>query len=793
MEFLDDKTAAHLGWEELLGRLSQLVLTPLGAAACRRLRPLDDLGRLRRRQERLEQLCRLLDQGEDPPLEPVEDVRGELERAAKHGVLDGEAVRRVARALVVTSRLRGYLLRQGHRAGGALTDLARGTHDLLSLGRDLLQAFSESGELRDSASAELGPLRRTARAVAEGLRLRLEGMMRKPSLAACLSDTYITERNERYVLPVRADAPYPVAGIVHDTSQTGATLFVEPAELVDEGNRLKLARAAVAEHEQQILAGFSREIAEQAQPLRDNLACLEKFDLLLAAARLRRQLSGQLPQLGGRGFCLLDARHPLMVAAGSRVVASDLRLEEPRRCLVISGPNAGGKTVALKTIGLHLLMARAGLAPPLQSGSRVGEFRRLFAVVGDEQDIGRGLSTFSAQLERINAIVDAAGEGVLVLIDEIAADTEPGQGAALAEALLRRLIETGARVVVTTHFEQLKQLAYDDERFANASVGFDTEALQPTYQLHPDIPGRSLTFQIAARLGVDGDTLERARQCLQKDERRAERMLESLEQERRALQQTRRQLERQLGQLQAEAEQHRLQADEFARQRRQLLDRGRVQLLEEISSARRQVAALIESLRGGADMKTAVDASRQLKQLQQRLQQAPAEEAPPPAPAGEIKPGDLVRLVKLGGEGTVLGMDERAGMVSVSLGVMRTRVPLEQVERLPPRRRRRPAAGPERGAAEAAGERAGVEPVRSPDNTIDLRGRRADEAVALLDKFLDELFAAGRPAAFVVHGHGTGALRAAVREYLAASPYPRHFRAGLPEEGGDGVTVVVLK
>lgn len=792
MNFLDDKSAAHLGWDELLQRLAQLALTPMGAAACLRLSPIADDKRLRRRQERLEQLCRLLDQGQEPPLEPVEDVAGELKRAGKNGILDGEAIRRVARALVVTSRLRVYLLRQGHQAGGALTDLARGTHDLLALGRDLLQAFDESGELRDSASAELGSLRRAARAIADGLRLRLQRMMRKPSLAASLSDTYITERNERYVLPVRADAPHPVAGIVHDTSQTGATLFVEPAELVEEGNRLKLARAAVTEHEQQILAGFSREIGEQAGCLRDNLACLARFDLLLAAARLRRQLSGQLPQLGGRGFCLLAARHPLMVAAGSRVVASDLRLEGTRRCLVISGPNAGGKTVALKTIGLHLLMARAGLAPPLQSGSRVGDFWRLCAVLGDEQDIGQGLSTFSAQLERINAILDEAADGVMVLIDEVAADTEPGQGAALAAALLRRLVDAGAWVVVTTHFEQLKQLAYDDERFANASVGFDAEALRPTYEVHPDIPGRSLTFQIAARLGVDQSIIGSAQHYLPKDERLTERMLDSLEQERLALQQTRRQLQRQLEQARADAEQHRLQADEFARRRRLLLEEGRVQLLAELSSARRQVADIIESLRGGTDMKTAVAASRQLKQLQQRLRQTPAEkDAPAFLAAGELKPGDLVRLVKLGGEGTVLGIDERAGMVSVGVGVMRTRVPLEQVERLPARHRRRPAAEPVAQTAPSGRDRA--EPVRSPDNTIDLRGRRVDEATSLLDKFLDQLFAASRPAAFVVHGHGTGALRDAVRAYLATSPYVQHFRAGLMEEGGDGVTVVILK
>ncbi|RME22947.1 MAG: endonuclease MutS2, partial [Deltaproteobacteria bacterium] len=786
---VDEKTKEALGFPSLLELLAEKCITGIGRKACLSLEPLCDRQLVAWRQACVEQLADLLDRGKPPPIEDIEDVRPLLQRATKGGVLDARGVRSVASAMVVTSRLRRYLMTDGQDAGGACVEVARKMHDLSSLGRDLGQAFDPTGQLRDSASEQLGPLRRQATALAESIRRRLENMLQKPSLAPCLSDRFITIRNDRYVIPVRADAPNSVRGIVHDTSQSGPTLFVEPEQLVEMGNRLKLAQAAVQEEELRILREFSSEIAQEAGRLEDNLKGLELFEPLLAASRLKNELKGHFPAREGSGFRLLSARHPLMVLSGGRVVPNDLVLEGDRRCLVISGPNAGGKTVALKTIGLSVLMAQAGIAPAVGEGSRCQWFDGLHAVIGDDQDIGRGLSSFTAQMARVARIMEQAGPGYLVLLDELASDTDPVQGAALAEAILERLVEAGATVVVATHFDQLKQLGYTDARFANASVGFDTNRMEPTYGIVPDTPGRSLTFEIAARTGLDSETVERANELLQPDERRLGRMLDGIERERFELQELRRELEERKEEIERMRRRNEQRAQELEAERREISRKQRGELLEHIAGARREVANIIESLRT-ADMKKAVEASRELKALEKRFRSGMKRGAADVRGRADVKRGQKVRLVKLGGEGTVLEVDARNKTAVVAVGAMHTRLPLEQLEPIADGNQskdsRSPSAGRDLHAYEPAAE-------RTAGNTLDLRGRRTDEAIPLLEKFLDDMFMRGESAAYVIHGHGTGALKSAVREHLARSPYPKEFHPAPLEQGGDGVTVVSLK
>ncbi len=813
---LDPDTLELLGWPRICAALAGRARTPQGARRCRELAPHRDLDRLAAEHERLRQLAWLLDRDRPPPIEAIEEVEADLQRATKGGVLDAEALLRVARAMQVSSRVRAYLMDAGHQAGGALLELARGSHDLEPAGRDLAGAFEADGRLRDSASAELFALRRHAAKLADGLRARLERMIRTKRVAAALSEPYVTLRSERHVLPVRSDSRGEVAGIVHDTSQSGATLFIEPAAVIDDGNRLKIAQGEVAEEERRILAAFSREVAEQAGALRDNVAALARADRQRAIVELGRALDGQLPELDGSGFALLAARHPLMALAGEPVVANDIELAPERRALVISGPNAGGKTVVLKTLGLCCLMAQAGLPIPAAEGSRLAAFDSLAAVIGDSQDISQGLSTFSAHVARIGAIMDRAGPGSLVLLDELAADTDPRHGAALAAAILEELVEHGATVLATTHYELLKQLPYDDPAFANASVGFDVERMEPTFRLHPDLPGRSLTLDIARRLGLAEPLLERAARRLAGGEQELDRMLASLEAERSALEALRREMAAARARAEREVLEQRLAGQALEQRRRELVDAGRDALAHDLEAARARVAELIEALRDAPDMRRAVAASHELIGLQRELERdvdAAAEregagQAPPGRGTGgasavspdaggmDIAPGDRVRVQPLGKVGRVASLDRAGRMVSVQLGPAHTRVPLERislVERAPNKPRHspaRPAPGPGRPAPARP---AAPAEVRTPRNTLDLRGLRVDESQARLDRFLDELFGAGEPSAFIVHGHGTGALRAAVREYLADSPYARHFRAGTDSEGGDGVTVVALK
>jgi len=424
---------------------------------------------------------------------------------------------------------------------------------------------------------------------------------------------------------------------------------------------------------------------------------------------------------------------------------------------------------------------------PAGEGSRIGLFDELHVVIGDAQDISRGLSTFSAHISTIADILDRAGPGALVLLDEVAADTDPRHGAALASAVLYALIERGATVVVTTHFDELKHLAYHDERFANASVGFDLDLMEPTYALHPDIPGRSLTLDIARRLGVAEPVLRDAAERLDGSERDFEKVLADMAREQQALASLRCELAESVGAARREARAHAQATEDLSTRQREMLGDERARLLQEISGLRRKVAEMIESLRRNPSMKAAVETSQRLKEAESDIRGQIEEQPAATANQRELHPGDSVRIASWGKQAQVTAVDSRAGMVSVRMGSIRSRLPIEQLEWVsarPPRHR--PGAGGQENGSHS------VE-ARAAGNTLDLRGQRVDESLDELDKFLDNLFAAGQDVAFIIHGHGSGALRAAVRDYLKGSPYPRHFRSGTPEEGADGVTVVKLK
>jgi DNA mismatch repair protein MutS2 len=796
---LDTTTCVHLGWDEIKNTLAEYACTPLGKDACLKLSPLDDQDQINAQQERCRQLVQLIDQGIYPPIEAVDEIDVDLTRASKQGVLSAEAIIRIARIMAISSKVGRFLLSEGNQGSKALVDLARGSHDLANQAKDLRAAFDDSGELRDSASPELMRLRKSARSISSGIKNKLQRMIQTPKISSILRESYITQRGDRYVLPVRADSHERFEGIVHDASQTGATLFIEPAAIIEDGNRLKIAQAAVVDEEQRILSEYSKEIANYQDDIQDNLVMLTNFDVLVAIVSLAKKTKGNWIDIEGVGIDLKQARHPLMVIAEEPTIANDIRLDRDQRGLIITGPNAGGKTVALKTAGLITIMAQSGLAVPAAEGSRLGLFRSLVSVIGDEQDLGRGLSTFSAHIKRIAKILKNANPNTLVLLDELAADTDPRHGAALAASILESLINAGALVIVTTHFEELKHLAYQDQRFANASVGFDLKSMEPTYELHPDVPGRSLTIDIARRLGIAEPVLESAAKRLDGHERQIDKILDGLEQEKHAVAELRKELAVQKNQALAEAKKHEAAADKLQSTQEKILTQGRDEILKEIASTRREVAQMIESLKSGPNMKAAVAASQRLKSIESKIIAQKTSMPSLPAPSQTVRPdqiksGDLVKIVSIDKQGEITSIDQRAGMVTVLLGKMRTRVPIEQVVLLskpPKQKRQKRKLGPKHAQKQAPFE-AGKE-IRTPDNTLDLRGLHSNEALARLDKFLDQLFGRNEAAAFIIHGHGTGALKMAVREYLADSPYPSHFRAGTLDEGGDGVTVVRLK
>ena len=613
-----------------------------------------------------------------------------------------------------------------------------------------------------------------------------------------------------------------VKGIVHGTSQSGQTVFVEPEALVELGNQLVLAQNAVADEERRILALLSSYVAEDGRALVDSLEVAAGLDLIAAAADQAGALGASAPALAeeeGGGIDLVRARHPLMELSGRACVPNDIRL--PRgTALVISGPNAGGKTVALKTTGLAVLMARAGLHVSAEGSSALPWIERLASDIGDAQSLEKDLSTFSGHLLRVQKILAAAGPGTLVLFDELAVGTEPEQGAALAEAVLEALVARGASVIATTHYERLKLLAAGEPRFANASVGFDLDRMMPTFELHLGVPGSSGALALARRLAVDADVVARAESLLGDRRASVEELLAQLAHERDRLGEER----RATAQALAEAERARAAAERATERAIEREQKARQQSHDEavaaLRDARRELDELRTTLRrrrreavGSRPQGDVAELGASLDAAAARIAaHAPARPTPPtePAPdpgrphAGHPGAGRLAQRQRHRGRRARRQQGLRPGRPAQD-----QRRAVGRAHRLEaraaPHRSRHPAARlrltsaaaakpskRERDHVLVAAPSEGRALTRTPDATLDLRGERVDDALSALDRFLDESMRDSRDVIFIIHGHGTGALRNAVRDAVRLHPSIVEFRPGEPNEGGDGVTVAWL-
>jgi DNA mismatch repair protein MutS2 len=827
---IDAKTLEDLGWPQLVEQWAQRCATVRGAAAVRGVALFDDPAAAERRILEVGEARHLVGIDAALPLGGIDDVAEAVARAEKGGLLEAAELISVAATGRGLSRLRQHL-RQHAEAVPTLAELGGDLEDLAHVFHPILESFDPEGRLVDHASDALGPLRRAVAGIRGQLEKRMKAMVEEPTYTEFLQDRYYTQREDRYVLPVRAEHKGYVKGIVHGTSQSGQTVFLEPDEIVDLNNRLKLAECDVADEERRILGKLTGYVAEESAAYRTGLALAEHLDVVGAAARLGEEIvasapvidRGEEPAPDGNGdvhgIHLLHARHPLMLLSGRRCIANDVILRQ-HGILIISGPNAGGKTVVLKTVGLLALMVRAGLHIPAERDSRMPWFTRIRSDIGDSQSLEMNLSTYSAHLLKLRDFVDAADRETLLLVDEISVGTEPEQGASLAQAVLETLAGRGATAIVTTHYERLKVLGASDPHFANASVGFDLTRMEPTFKLHLGAPGSSGALAVARRLGVPEGIVERAQVLLGQQGADVEQLLTSLSDQRRRMEEERRAL---LDELE-EAEGERLAAQvarEAAREKElkaqraahseavAALRRARGEIDALRVEARRRAAAveLAEAQAGLADVRRQVSAvAAEVARHEPPRQQLPGKRVT----ADKLVVGAPVVVVSLGARGEIAEAPQK-GRVVVRVGTMHTTVDLGDVlldshkKSAPP-----PRAGG--GAAEqvrdrdrdkdeygypqqpslpvASGEaRAGA---RTRDATVDVRGQRVDEAVAVVDQFIDESLLASRDIVFVVHGHGTGAVRSAVRAHVKGHRGVSRWRGGEPSEGGDGVTVLWL-
>lgn len=806
-------------WEAIGALLGGEALTSMGRELAGSLSPLVDVPSVQAELESTTQARRALPVTGAPPLDTIPDVRQTLERCRIPGsVLDGLELVGLRMALEAGPRLVAW----GRATDSLAPELAALATSLPATGQlhgQLQGALDDEGGVRDGASPRIGQLRREIRERRQRLLGDLERMLAGPDADRLYADRFVTVRHGRYVLPVRAEARGRVRGIVHDRSQSGQTVFMEPGEVVEANNDLvQLARDEQAETAR-ILGELTDAVRAQLDDLERLVGTVARLDLVFARARLAERMGATRPLLSGeRRVHIRGARHPLLLAQSWEhpdrpVVPADLELSPERPVVVITGPNAGGKTIALKTLALHALMAQSGCHIPADDGSCLPVFTRLHAIIGDDQSVAENLSTFSAFVKQARQILAEADEGSLVLLDELGAGTDPDEGAALAQAILEALAERGALVMATTHLEPLKAFASTHPRARNASVEFDAASLAPTFRLRYDRPGQSLALTIAARLGLAPELIARAESHRSLHAARLSELLRWLDEYTRCEAERVIAIERREQETAARLAAAREAEAAAERKARETVARAKEEASRLLGDIRRAISAEWERL------KRADRSRRDLDESRRRLREATAKALPDPPAAADtgvsLEPGAAVAADHLGLKGELVAVV--GDMATVRSGAITIRVPLTALRPLSvgttgtgsaggvaiplgtrfPRPNRPRGSMETRNAPDAANlmvpRGIATPPVRAVATELMLIGKRTDEARDLVEQYLDDAFMAGLPTVRLVHGKGTGALRKSVRDVLAAHPLVESYRDGEPAEGGAGATVAALK
>jgi DNA mismatch repair protein MutS2 len=790
------KTRSDLEWDRVLSALADRCAGPLGRELAAALPFAGTREEARAMMAEAAEATRTLEEGRPLPVGEVDDVREAIERARVGGVLAPAELRALGRLLGAARALRRFL---GPRRAAlpALFESCSTDPTLDEVADEITGCFEADGTLADRASPRLRELRGEWHAARQRMLARMEDMMGR--YEGVLQDRFVTEREGRWVLPVRSDAHERFPGIVHATSASGATLFVEPRAVVPMGNRLKVLEAEVKREEEAVYARLTALVADALPSVEAAARALAVADVRAATAKLAHEQAMVFPEIVDQPrIDLKRGRHLLLALDLPHVVPSDLVLEAGR-AIVVSGPNAGGKTVALKTMGLAALMVRAGIPVPCDAGSVVGLFDVVLTDVGDDQSLQKNLSTFSAHISNISTILLETTRGALVLLDELAGGTDPREGEALAAGVLDSLCARGGAVAATTHYEGLKALALADTRFVNASVGFDLATMTPTFRLAMGVPGSSSALAVARRFGMPSTVIERAERFLTREDHNFEEVVKRLNDERAALELARaaadeREREARVLQTRLEGELETAKSREkraLGEEARELMDRLR-RARDDLRGAQARLRAKKvepEALREAERAVERVAGEVALGGPLEPLMRNGAEPEREVLRAPDLRRGARVWVQRLRAEAEVLEVLP-GEQVRVAAGALKLTVPSSELR----------AALPIEAAARAVQRPASARvdpssqerPLQTGDNTCDLRGLRVDDAVAMATSFLDRALHAGMPAVFLLHGHGTGALREALREELGRTRYVSRFRSGYPDQGGDGVTLAWL-
>ena len=777
-----------LEYYKILDMLATHVVTDMGREACLALEPSSDAETIRVMQAQTEEANTVLAYNGANPMAYFKDVREYLKLASVGATLSPKALLDVAEALKASRVVRNALVTDREDTP-LLTEMGSRLTTNRNLEEEIFSAILSEDEISDHASVELNNIRRHMRQINDKVRDKLNSIIRSSSMQKYLQDAIITMRNDRYVVPVKAECRQFVPGLVHDQSGSGSTLFIEPMSVVEAGNELKQWIAKEKQEIERILTEFSARVAPDAPLIASNLAILSSIDMIFARAMLGREMKAVPPKLNTEGrINLIRARHPLIDP--DRVVPSNLWLGGEFSTLIITGPNTGGKTVTLKTVGLLALMTQSGMQIPAAYGSEMAIFDEVFADIGDEQSIEQSLSTFSSHMTNIVNILGSVTENSLALFDELGAGTDPTEGAALAMSILEHLLKSHVTTMATTHYSELKVFALSTRGVENASVEFNVETLRPTYRLSIGVPGKSNAFEISRKLGLPDFLIADAGERLTKDQVRFEDVIANAEYHRQVAEKERKLAE------QAHIETTRLR-DEAERLQKELASRREEELRKAKADARKvllkaqreaeQIIADLKKTRAAANVK-----EHELHELRGRLQSDidQTSETIAMTDAGEapktVNVGDTVELINLGVKAEILTTPDAKGECTVQAGALKLKANLKNMRMSKPDK---PKPGPRK---KAGGGTSGVS-VRAVERECDVRGMNVEEAILAIDMFLDGATLNRLNEVNIIHGKGTGVLRAGVHKHLRAHPSVAEFRLGRYGEGEDGVTVVTLK
>ncbi len=806
---MDTKTLHTLEYHKVLERLAGYCAFAASIEKAHKLQPTIHLEEAQQRQAETSEAVQMLVTRPDLTIGGARDVRQAVDLAAHGGVLAPTDLLDIKSTLVAARNLVRTFERLGNQFP-VLAEIASQIPTSLGLVDGITRAISERGEVLDSASEALGTIRRNLRVAHDRLMTKLQRMVSDPRTSPYLQEALITQRDGRYVLPLRAEFKGRIRAVVHDQSASGATLFVEPLSVVEHNNEFRELQLAERDEERRILAELSQQVGMQAGSILNTVERVADLDLCFAKAKYSDALAASEPKLHtiskpsgnhpGTIIRLYQARHPLLDPA--TVVPIDVELDDQTYAMVVTGPNTGGKTVTLKTIGLLALMAQSGLHIPAHSGSEISLFHNIYADIGDEQSIEQSLSTFSGHVTNIIRILEHADRRSLIILDELGAGTDPQEGAALARALLTHLLQRGITTLVTTHHPELKAFAHSTPGVTNASVEFDLETLRPTFHLTIGLPGRSNALAIAQRLGMPEPIITSARSELSPTDLKAEDLLDEIHRQRDLSRKARSAAEN----ARHEAEALRLELakrlEKIEDERMRVLDKAHQQAEQELEEVQDELGEVRRQLERTRQPLEVIEKAEEIVEQLQESVATPVERRAPEARLTPIRRavrlGDKVRLHSLNTQGVVSALGEEEAEVQV--GMLRIRARLAELQiigdetpssvggrGLPTARELMAAASS--GTTRPAGGHLYAE---SPGIELDLRGQRSDEALDALERYLDSAYLAGLPWVRIIHGKGTGKLRLSVREALSHNPHVKSFESGGDTEGGDGVTVAKL-